>query len=75
MSLIVTFMVVLVAGINFIIERSSITKNKKVVARQPCWHCSCDNLLLGSCLGGGKLGHSEIQIRPLRFETGQLPES
>ena len=29
MSLIVTFMVVLVAGINFIIERSSITKNKK----------------------------------------------
>jgi hypothetical protein len=33
MSLIVTFMVVLVAGISFIIERSSITKNKKVVAR------------------------------------------
>jgi hypothetical protein len=33
MSLIVVFMVVLVAGVNFIIERSSITKNKKVVAR------------------------------------------
>jgi hypothetical protein len=31
--MIVVFMVVLVAGINFLIERSSMTKNKKVVAR------------------------------------------
>jgi hypothetical protein len=31
--MIVAFMVVLVMGINFLIESSSITKNKKVVAR------------------------------------------
>jgi hypothetical protein len=31
--MIVAFMVVLVMGINFLIERSSITKTKKVVAR------------------------------------------
>jgi hypothetical protein len=33
MSYIIAFMVVLVGGANFLIERSSITKNRKVVCR------------------------------------------